>query len=137
MKTMKRVFTCVLTCGLAATTFGAKMSDSVPKGWNEDYAAACETAKKEGKLVLLAFSGSDWCGWCVKMEKEIYSDKAFIAGVKKKFVPVMIDNPRNKEILSPLAKKQNEKLTKQFQVSGYPSTMIARPTGEVVKRFSG
>ena len=71
------------------------------------------------------------------MEKEIYSDKKFIAGVKKKFVPVMIDNPRNKEILSPLAKRQNEKLTKQFQVSGYPSTMIARPTGEVVKRFSG
>ena len=137
MKTMKKVFACALACGLAATAFGAKMSDSVPKGWNEDYAAACETAKKEGKLVLLAFSGSDWCGWCVKMEKEIYSDKKFIAGVKKKFVPVMIDNPRNKEILSPLAKRQNEKLTKQFQVSGYPSTMIARPTGEVVKRFSG
>ena len=54
--------TCVLVCGLAATLFGAKMSDSVPKGWNEDYAAACETAKKEGKLILLAFSGSDWCG---------------------------------------------------------------------------
>ena len=137
MKTMKKVFTCALACGLAVTAFGAKMSDSVPKGWNEDYAAACETAKKENKLVLLAFSSSDWCGWCVKMEKEIYSDKKFIAGVKKKFVPVMIDNPRNKEILSPLAKRQNEKLTKQFQVSGYPSTMIARPNGEVVKRFSG
>ena len=137
MKTTKKVLVCILACGLAAATFGVKMSDSVPKGWNEDYAAACETAKKEGKLVLLAFSGSDWCGWCMKMEKEIYSDKKFIFGVKKKFVPVMIDNPRNKEILSPLAKRQNEKLTKQFQVSGYPSTMIARPTGEVVKRFGG
>lgn len=132
-----KIVVCALVYGIAATMFGAKMSDSVPKGWNEDYAAACETAKKEGKLVLLAFSGSDWCGWCVKMEKEIYSDKKFIFGVKKKFVPVMIDNPRNKEILSPLAKKQNEKLTKQFQVSGYPSTMIVRPTGEVVKRFGG
>ena len=122
---------------LMTATFGAKMSDSVPKGWNEDYAAACETAKKENKLILLAFSGSDWCGWCVKMEKDIYSDKKFIAGVKKKFVPVMIDNPRNKEILSPLARRQNEKLVKEFRVSGYPSTMIARPTGEVVRRFSG
>ena len=122
---------------LSMATFGAKMSESVPKGWGEDYAAACETAKKENKLILLAFSGSDWCGWCKKMEKEIYSYKKFIFGVKKKFVPVMIDNPRNKDILSPLAKRQNEKLTKQFQVSGYPSTMIARPTGEVVKRFGG
>lgn len=137
MKTMKKVIACAMACGLAATTFGAKMSDSVPKGWNEDYAAACETAKKEGKFVLLAFSGSDWCGWCMKMEKEIYSDKKFIAGVKKRFVPVMIDSPKNKEILSPLAKKQNEKLVKQFDVHGYPSTVIVRPSGEVVKRFGG
>ncbi|MBO7684367.1 MAG: thioredoxin family protein [Kiritimatiellae bacterium] len=137
MKMTDRAVVCAFACGLAAAAFGVKMSDSVPKGWNEDYAAACETAKKEGKLVLLAFSGSDWCGWCVKMEKEIYSDKKFIAGVKKRFVPVMIDNPRNKEILSPLAKKQNEKLVRQFAVTGYPSTVIVRPSGEVVKRFGG
>ena len=137
MKTTKKVLVCILACGLAAATFGVKMSDSVPKGWNEDYAAACETAKKEGKLVLLAFSGSDWCGWCMKMEKEIYSNKAFIAGVKKRFVPVLIDSPQNKEILSPLAKKQNAKLVKEFDVHGYPSTVVARPNGEVVKRFGG
>ena len=137
MKTMKNVLVCALACGLAAATFGAKMSDSVPKGWSEDYAAACETAKKENKFVLLAFSGSDWCGWCMKMEKEIYSNKSFIDGVKKRFIPVMIDSPQNKEILSPLAKKQNAKLVKEFNVHGYPSTVVVRPNGEVVKRFGG
>ena len=59
---------------LMTATFGAKLSESVPKGWGEDYAAACETAKKENKLILLAFSGSDWCGWCMKMEKDIYHE---------------------------------------------------------------
>ena len=82
---------------LMTATFGAKLSESVPKGWGEDFAAACETAKKENKLILLAFSGSDWCGWCMKMEKDIYSKKEFIHEAKKKFVLVMIDSPRNKE----------------------------------------
>lgn len=137
MKTMRKIVICVCLCGLVAVAFGAKLSKSVPKGWGEDFAAASETAKKEGKLLLLAFSGSDWCGWCVKMEKEIYSQKKFINEAKKKFVLVMIDSPRNKEILTKLAKKQNPELVKKYGIRGYPSTIIARPSGEVVKRFGG
>ena len=49
----------------------------------------------------------------------------------------MIDSPRNKEILTKLAKKQNPELVKKYGVRGYPSTIIARPSGEVVKRFGG
>ena len=126
-----------LSCCLAAMAFGAKLSQSVPKGWGEDFAAAKEEAKKDGKLLLLAFSGSDWCGWCIKMDKEIYSQKEFVSKAKKNFVLVMIDNPQNKEILSKLAQRQNRDLTKQFDVHGYPSTIIARPSGEVVHRFGG
>ena len=137
MKTMKKIGICVCLCSLVAVAFGAKLSKSVPKGWSEDFAAASETAKKEGKLMLLAFSGSDWCGWCVKMEKEIYAQKKFIAEAKKKFVLVMIDSPRNKEILTKLAKKQNPELVKKYGIHGYPSTVIVRPSGEVVKRFGG
>ena len=134
---MRKIVICACLCGLVAVAFGAKLSKSVPKGWGEDVAAASETAKKEGKLMLLAFSGSDWCGWCVKMEKEIYSQKKFINEAKKKFVLVMIDSPRNKEILTKLAKKQNPELVKKYDIHGYPSTVIARPSGEVVKRFGG
>lgn len=122
---------------LVTATFGAKLSDSVPKGWGEDYAAAKEEAKKDGKFLLLAFSGSDWCGWCMKMEKDIYSKKEFIDEAKKKFVLVMIDSPQNKEILSKLAQRQNPGLVKKYEVHGYPSTIIARADGEVVKRFGG
>ena len=137
MKAIRKIGVCVCLCGLVATAFAAKLSKSVPRGWNEDFAASCETAKKEGKLLLLAFSGSDWCGWCVKMEREIYSDRKFITEAKKKFVLVMIDSPQNQDILSKLAKKQNPELVKKYGIRGYPSTIIARPDGEEVKRFGG
>ena len=122
---------------MVATAFCAKLSKSVPKGWEEDFSAACTTAGKEGKLVLLAFSGSDWCGWCVKMDKEIYSQKKFINTAKKNFVLVMIDSPQNKEILSKMAARQNPGLVKKYNVHGFPSTIIVRPSGEEVKRFGG
>ena len=134
---MRKIVICACLCGLVAVAFGAKLSKSVPKGWGEDFAAASETAKKEGKLMLLAFSGSDWCGWCVKMEKEIYSQKKFINEAKKKFVLVMIDSPRNKDILSKKAVKQNPELVKKYGIRGYPSTVIVRPSGEELKRFGG
>lgn len=137
MKTILKFGVCVSVCCLVAAAFGAKLSKSVPKGWGEDFSAASATAKKEGKLMLLAFSGSDWCGWCVKMEKEIYSDKKFISEAKKNFVLVMIDSPRNKEILSKFARKQNPGLVEKYGIRGFPSTVIARPSGEVVKKFGG
>ena len=137
MRQIIKTAMCACACALAASAFGVKLSDSVPKGWGEDFAAASAEAKKDGKLMLLAFSGSDWCGWCVKMEKEIYSDKKFINEAKRKFVLVMIDKPRNKKILSKLAQKQNPELVEKYGISGYPSTIIARPDGEVVTRFVG
>lgn len=122
---------------LAAEVFGGQVSKSVPKGWGEDFAAAKEEASQNGKLLLIAFSGSDWCGWCMKMEKEIYSDQKFIHGAKKNFVLVMVDNPRDKGILSKLAQKQNPGIVAEYRISGYPCTVVARPTGEEIRRISG
>lgn len=137
MKTIRKISVCVCACCLAAAAFGAKLSQSVPKGWDEDFAACSERAQKEGKLLLLAFSGSDWCGWCVKMEKEIYSNRKFISEAKKRFILLMIDSPKNKNILSGLAKKQNPELVKKYGIRGYPTTVITRPSGEVVKHLGG
>ena len=128
------VAVCVAT---AVSSYAAKVSKSVPKGWSEDFAAAQQTAKKENKLILLAFSGSDWCGWCVKMDKEVYSDKKFIQKAKEKFVLVMIDTPRNKEILTKLAQRQNPTLTAKYSVRGFPCSVVVKPDGEEVKRFGG
>ena len=137
MSRIGKLTTCVVACCIAVAASGAKLSKSVPRGWGEDFSAAKAEAEKSGKLLLIAFSGSDWCGWCMKMEKDIYSDKAFIKKAKQNFVLVMIDSPSNKDILSKLAQKQNPELVKQYGIRGYPSTVIVRSTGEEVKRFGG
>ena len=137
MNIIGKTVSLALSLVVTFSVLGAELSKSVPKGWDEDFEAGKATAEKSGKLILLAFSGSDWCGWCVKMEKEIYSDKKFISEAKKKFVLLMIDNPQNKSILSPLAAKQNSELTRKYNVRGFPSTVIVRPSGEEVRRFGG
>lgn len=115
----------------------AKMSKSVPKGWIEDFEAAKGQAKKEKKKILLAFSGSDWCGWCVKLENETFSKSKFVKKAKKDYVLVMIDSPRDKGILSDLAKKQNQKLTEEFKVSGFPCGVVLDSDGKEIGRIGG
>lgn len=137
MKFARAALTFSFAFAIASAALGAQLSKSVPKGWGENFEEGKAMAEKSGKLVLLAFSGSDWCGWCKKMEKEIYSDKKFVSEAKKKYVLLMIDNPSNEGILSPLAKKQNRELTKKFGVSGFPCTVVIRPSGEEVRRFGG
>ena len=121
--------------GIAASA--AKLSKSVPSGWGEDFAAAQKAAAAGDKFILLAFSGSDWCGWCVKMDKEVYSDKKFIRAAKKDFELVLIDSPQDKSILSPLAKKQNPGLLKKYGIRGFPCSILVHPDGTEAKRFGG
>ena len=132
-----KIMTLAICAAWTAATFGAKVSKSVPRGWMEDFAAAQKTAEADKKLILLAFSGSDWCGWCVKMDREVYSDKKFIQKAKDKFVLVMIDSPSDKEILTKLALRQNPELVKKYGIRGFPCSIVVRPNGEEVKRFGG
>ena len=125
---------CMGTCVAASA---AKLSKSVPSGWGEDFAAAQKAAAAGDKYILLAFSGSDWCGWCVKMDKDIYSDKKFIRSAKKDFELVLIDSPQDKSILSPLAKKQNPGLLKKYGIRGFPCSILVHPDGTEAKRFGG
>lgn len=122
---------------VAVAEKATKMSKSVPKGWIEDFAAAKAQAAKENKKILMAFSGSDWCPWCVKMEKDVYSQRDFIDKASKDFVLVMIDNPQDRSILSSLAATQNEALARQYGISGFPSTLVLDANGKVLESFSG
>lgn len=127
----------VAFCLLAGALLSAEMSKSVPAGWTEDFAAAKKTAATEKKRILMAFSGSDWCPWCVKMEKDVFSQAAFVSQATNDFVLVMIDCPSDRGILSPLAKKQNNELARQYDVTGFPATYVLDQAGTVIQVFRG
>lgn len=102
---------------------------STPLGWTDDFAAAKKQAAAENKLMLVDFSGSDWCGWCVKLDKEVFSKKEFLDGAKDKFVLVFIDTPNNPAKLSPLAQKQNPKLVAEYKIEGFPTVLLMDAEG--------
>jgi len=97
--------------------------------WVTDWEAAKAQAAKEKKTLLIDFSGSDWCSWCIKLDKEVFAQDAFQAVAKDKYVMVLLDYPRDKSGQSEELQAQNKKLQKEFQVRGYPSVYLATADG--------
>ena len=100
-------------------------------GWSEEYDKALAQAKADKKLVLLDFTGSDWCGWCIKLDKEVFSQAEFGEYAKKNLVLVELDFPRSKE-QSKEIKAQNSKLQGEFKIQGYPTIIVLNADGKKV-----
>ncbi len=116
----------------AALAFAAGTAFAMPKGWTDDFDAAKAQAAKEGKLLLVDFSGSDWCGWCKKLDKEVFAKPEFVEQASKDFVLVLIDSPNDKSKLSAKAKKENPKLCKKYKIKGYPTVLLMDAEGKVL-----
>ena len=101
--------------------------------WSEDFPAASKRAADEQKYMLLNFTGSDWCGWCIKLDNEVFSQTAFQDYANKELVMVKIDFPRRKQ-LSPGVVQQNDGLQEKYGVMGYPTILIVAPDGSTVER---
>jgi protein disulfide-isomerase len=117
----------VLTAGFSAA--GAK------SGWLTDYKQAQEQAKSSKKLMLLDFTGSDWCGWCIKLDKEVFSKPEFQEYADKNLVLVELDFPRRKE-LSATEQAQNEQLANEHRVQGFPTIIVLNSDGKKVGELS-
>lgn len=102
-------------------------TDRLP--WMTDFAAAQKKAEAEGKDLFINFTGSDWCGWCMRLDKEVFSQKLFIYEAQKHFVFVYVDFPRNKKLDDTL-QAQNEKLAQSYQAEGFPTIILATADGK-------
>jgi thioredoxin-related protein len=98
------------------------------EGWTEDFARAKETAAKNNLDLLMDFTGSDWCGWCIQLDEEVFSKDAFKKEAPKHFVLVELDFPQDKE-QSPAVKEQNEKLQTEYNIEGFPTIVLADAQG--------
>ncbi len=94
------------------------------EGWVTDFEAAKKQAVEENKDLLVDFTGSDWCGWCIRLRNEVFVHDAFKDGVKDHFVLVELDYPRDKSNMSEELLAQNKQLAGKYAIRGYPTVLL-------------
>ena len=104
--------------------------------WLTDYEAAKAKAKSDHKLVLLNFTGSDWCGYCKHMQADIFSKPQFQEYAAKNLVLVELDFPRFKQ-QSDAVRKQNMKLASEYDIEAFPTLIVLSPEGKPVWNSMG
>jgi thioredoxin-related protein len=128
---MKKTIFAIIVSVLIAS--GGTAMSATGSEWMEDFKAAKARATLEGKDMLLNFSGSDWCGWCIKLKKEVFSQPGFITKAAKNYVLVELDYPQR--IKQPARiKEQNQKLVKTYGVVGFPTVLVTDAKGRVYAR---
>jgi thioredoxin-related protein len=109
----------------------APMSAHAETAWLTDYKQAQQQAKATNKLLLLDFTGSDWCGWCIKLRREVFSQPEFQQYANKNLVLLEIDFPRAKEQTKAI-RVQNQSLAEQYGIQGFPTIVVLNGAGKVV-----
>jgi thioredoxin-related protein len=104
--------------------------------WGTDLPTALNQARSENKMVLLDFTGSDWCGWCIKFDHDVLSTDKFAGYAKSKLVLVKLDFPRHKEQDAAL-KQANQEIKKRFGVNGFPTFVLLNSAGRELGRQVG
>ena len=104
--------------------------------WLHDFSKAQEEAKANHKLLFLNFTGSDWCGWCIKFDKEVLSQPQFKNFAHDNLVLLELDFPRRTSQPAEV-KKQNVQLAQQYEVLGFPTIVVLNSNGQKVWQFDG
>ena len=102
--------------------------------WLTDLPAAQATAKAQGKIVLVDFTGSDWCGWCMRLNKEVFSTAEFDAFASANLVLVEMDFPRHKDQSAAL-RMANATFYREFQITGFPTLIVLEGDGKQLGRL--
>ncbi len=107
--------------------------------WQPSFEKAQQNAKTKHQLILLNFSGSDWCGSCMRMHKEIFASDVFRKMADTSLQTVNADFPRKKKNkLDILVQKQNDALAEKYNPTGkFPYTLLIDASGKVIKAWDG
>ena len=123
---MKKMLVCLLT----VLTVGLFAQDL---NWNLDFKKALDLSRKSGKPVFAFFTGSDWCGWCKRLDREILSKRDMIRYLNDNFILFKADFPRKNQPPKHVT-AFNHGLMKQYGVDGFPSIIITDSTGKAIGR---
>ena len=98
--------------------------------WETDYEVAKSRAEKENKSILINFTGSDWCGWCKKLDKEVFRTDDFNVFVNDNLVLLKVDFPKFTKLTNEQV-KANEKMAYSFGVRGFPTIYLVDEAGKI------
>lgn len=98
--------------------------------WVTDFEAAKKQAAEQNKDLFVDFTGSDWCGWCMKLKSEVFDKESFQKGIAEHFILVELDYPRDKSSQSEAIQQQNEALAKKFHIRGFPTVLLLDSDGQ-------
>ncbi len=104
--------------------------------WTTDYETSMAKAKLDKKPVLLLFTGSDWCPPCKRLHRAIFDSKDFEEFSKDNLILIKADFPKRKKLPSK-QRIHNEKLARQYNVRGFPTTLILDLDGKVINKRVG
>lgn len=114
------------SCGKVEST-----TEEASSGWLTNFVDAQTTSRQSGKPIFAFFTGSDWCGWCIKLHQEVLGTADFKEYASANMVLFEADFPRSKQ-LPVETTKQNEELAKQYNVRGFPTIYLLDADGKVL-----
>ncbi len=115
------------------------LTSQAEENWVSDFAEAQKKAKTEQKFILLNFSGSDWCGPCIQLKKEVFESTEFKSFASEKLVLLRADFPRlKKNQLPKVQQDKNDMLAEKYNGEGkFPLTVLINPDGKVIHQWEG
>ena len=135
MNTTRLPIACLLVAVAAGAVAGCRRDTPSPTpaapgdvNWTENFEEAKATAAKTHRPMLLNFTGSDWCGWCIRLDKEVFGTQTFAEYAKANLVLVKLDFPRRRK-LPTAVRLQNKSLAERYRVRGYPTIILLSPDG--------
>ncbi len=129
-----KLFALTLALGFVAMFSTPALAQPSIEGdvWMDDFDKAVEVAKKEGKNLLVDFTGSDWCRWCIKLHEEVFAHEEWESVATKEYVLVALDFPRSEDAKAKVPNpERNDELSKKYKVGGFPTILLMTADGDV------
>ena len=115
------------TFALLLLTFILPNANASLSYWQTNYNAALAKARSEEKPLLIYFTGSDWCLWCQKLDRELLNQEAFAGEIEELAVPILLDFPQRRK-LPPREARHNREFKSRFKVEAFPTIILYDPS---------
>lgn len=109
-------------------------SSAVADEWHTDFEKAQKESRRSGKPLLLDFTGSDWCHWCIRLDEEVFETSEFKDWARRRVVLCKVDFPREMKLPEEQA-AANKKLAQFYDIEGFPTIVFLSPKKVEIGRF--